>query len=193
MAERRANLSDTQKRSVRERRVEDADLQRRAGDRPDHRRIPRREPAARLQVDGELQGREGRAATWCGGAPRSSFAQLRGDLPFVHGRRPGGARHGHPQRAHRVGGTAVLFGSCGLRASLCGRGPADPFAGVERGHNRHRVDCRCSATWMSLTISELGRGGLITCELLRIPIPRTSVNKGMKEGWDTYVPSLWIL
>src|SRR5829696_2922697 len=56
-------------RSVRERRVEDAELQCRAGDRPDHRGLPRREPAARLQVDGELQGREGRAPTWCGRLP----------------------------------------------------------------------------------------------------------------------------
>ena len=134
--------------------------------------------AARLQVDGEPQGREGRAATWCGRAPGSGFAQLRGDLPFVRRRRPGGARHGHPRRAHRVGSTALLLGSCGLRAPLRGRGPADPFAGVERRHDRHRVDRRCSAVWMSITFSGLGRGGLIACELRRIPLPRTWVNKG---------------
>jgi len=40
-------------RIARERRVEDADLQRRAGHRSDHRGIPRRESAARLPVDGE--------------------------------------------------------------------------------------------------------------------------------------------
>src|SRR5215212_9895315 len=40
-------------RIARERRVEDADLQRRAGHPSDHRGISRREPAARLPVDGE--------------------------------------------------------------------------------------------------------------------------------------------
>src|SRR5215218_2327401 len=175
MAERRASLSDSPKRSVRERRVEDADLQCRAGDRPDHRGLPRCEPAARLQVDSELQGREGRAATWCGWAPGSSAAQLRGDLPFVRRRRPGGARHKHPRRAHRVGGTALLLGSCGLRAPLCGRGPADAFAGVERRHDRHRVDHRCLAVWMSVTFCGLGRGGLIACALRRIILPGTGV------------------
>jgi hypothetical protein len=86
------------------------------------------------------------------------------------------------------GSTAVLLGSCGLRASICGRGPADPFAGVERRHDRHLVDRRCSAVWMNIRFSGLGRGGLITCEILRIHLPRASVNRPSQDpvgyfGW----------
>ena len=28
--------------------------------------------------------------------------------------------------------------------------------------------------------------------LPRIPLLRTPLNKGIREGWDTYVPALWI-
>ena len=33
--------------------------------------------------------------------------------------------------------------------------PADPFAGVEHRHDRHLVDRRCLAVWMSITFWEV--------------------------------------
>ena len=57
MADERAGPLQA-KRIARERRVEDADLQRRAGHPADHRGIPRREPAARVPVGGTYHGVE---------------------------------------------------------------------------------------------------------------------------------------
>jgi len=50
------------------------------------------------------------------------------------------------------GGTALLLGPCGLRTPLYSRSPAYPFAGVERRHDRHRVDRSCSAIWVTMYV-----------------------------------------
>ena len=47
--------------------------------------------------------------------------------------------------------------------------------------------------WLSPTPIPLGAGlseGDCYIELPRIPIPRTPVNKGNKEGWDALTPAL---
>ncbi|CAA9466126.1 MAG: hypothetical protein AVDCRST_MAG12-323, partial [uncultured Rubrobacteraceae bacterium] len=104
---------------------------------PDRRGVPRREPSARLPVDGQPQGRAHAAAAGRGRAPRPGAAQLSRDLPAVRRRRPRRARLRNPQRAHRVGGSALPLGARRLRAALRRRHSARPLARLERRHGWH--------------------------------------------------------
>ena len=50
---------------------------------------------------------------------------------------PRGARDRYTQRAHRLGGAALLLGPPSVRAALCRRGPSGPFTRLERCDGRH--------------------------------------------------------
>ncbi len=91
------------RRIARDRRVENAGAQRRAGHRPDRHRFPCCEPPARLPVDGRPQGRGGGAVEGRGRPPGKGPTQLRGDFSVVRRSCPHGPRLGRARPAHRMG------------------------------------------------------------------------------------------